>query len=165
MKLWLGRAVVLVVALLAWEAVARNLDPILYVGPSRLPAALGRVMSVRDLPPLGSHLWLTLGEVVVAFLLAVASGLWVGFVLGLQKTLGRIYEPLLAVLYAVPLHEVTACQQVMGVGPETWCARLACPGAGTWHFTIQADYGTSLAPASNTVDCVIADTPGGCACM
>ena len=47
MKLWLGRAVVLVVALLAWEAVARNLDPILYVGPSRLPAALGRVLSVR----------------------------------------------------------------------------------------------------------------------
>src|SRR5438105_812364 len=101
-KLWLGRAVVLVVALLAWEAVARNLAPSLYGGPSRLPAALGRVMSVRDLPPLGSHLWLTLGEVVAAFLLAVASGLWVGFVLGLQKTLGRIYEPLLAVLYAVP---------------------------------------------------------------
>lgn len=102
MKLWLGRAVVLVVALLAWEAAARNLDPILYVGPSRLPAALGRVLSVRDLPPLGSHLWLTLGEVVAAFLLAVVSGLWVGFVLGLQRTLGRIYEPLLAVLYAVP---------------------------------------------------------------
>ena len=42
--------------------------------------------------------WLT----SVGVLLAVAGGLWVGFLLGLRKTLGRIYEPLLAALYAVP---------------------------------------------------------------
>jgi ABC-type nitrate/sulfonate/bicarbonate transport system permease component len=46
--------------------------------------------------------WLTLGEIAAAYVLAVAGGLWVGFVLGLRKTLGRIYEPLLAALYAVP---------------------------------------------------------------
>jgi ABC-type nitrate/sulfonate/bicarbonate transport system permease component len=101
-KLWLWRAAVLVAALLAWEAAARMLNPVLYVAPSRLPAALGRIMNVRDLPPLGGHVWLTLCEIAAAFLLAVAVGLWVGFVLGLQRTLGRIYEPLLAVLYAVP---------------------------------------------------------------
>ncbi len=102
MKIWLWRALVLLAALVLWEAAARMLNPILYVGPSRLPPALGRVLATRDLPPLADHVWLTLAEIAAAYALAVAGGLWVGFLLGLRKTLGRIYEPLLAALYAVP---------------------------------------------------------------
>ena len=102
MKVWLWRATVLLATLAVWEASARMLNPLLYVGPSRLPAALGRVLATRDLPPLADHVWLTLGEIAAAYALAVAGGLWVGFVLGLRKTLGRIYEPLLAALFAVP---------------------------------------------------------------
>jgi ABC-type nitrate/sulfonate/bicarbonate transport system permease component len=101
-KIWLWRALVLLAGLVLWEAVARMLNPILYVGPSRLPAALGRVLATRDLPPLADHVWLTVAEIAAAYALAVAGGLWVGFLLGLRKTLGRIYEPLLAALYAVP---------------------------------------------------------------
>jgi ABC-type nitrate/sulfonate/bicarbonate transport system permease component len=99
---WLWRALVLLAALVLWEAAARMLNPILYVGPSRLPAAVGRVLATRDLPPLADHIGITLGEIAAAYVLAVAGGLWVGFLLGLRKTLGRIYEPLLAALYAVP---------------------------------------------------------------
>ena len=102
MSVWLWRAGILLVALALWEVAARMLDPILYVGPSRLPAALGRVLSTRDLPPLSGHLWLTLGEIAAAYALAIAGGLWVGFLLGLRQAVGRIYEPLLATLYAVP---------------------------------------------------------------
>ena len=102
MKVWLWRAAVLVGALVLWEAMARQLNPVLYVGPSRLPAALGRVLATRDLPPLPGHVWLTVGEIAAAYALAVAGGLWVGFLFGLRRTVGRIYEPLLATLYAVP---------------------------------------------------------------
>src|SRR6266511_3489123 len=89
-------------AIVAWEAVARPLNPVLYIAPSRLPAALVRMLNVRDLPPLPGHLWLTVTEIVAAYALALAAGLWLGFLLGLRRTLGRIYEPLLAALYAVP---------------------------------------------------------------
>jgi len=96
------RAAVLLAALAVWEIVARPLDPVLYVAPSRLPAALARMLSVKELPPLPGHVWLTFTEIAAAYALAVAAGLWLGFLLGLRRTLGRIYEPLLAALYAVP---------------------------------------------------------------
>ncbi len=96
------RAAILLGAIIAWEAVARPLNPVLYIAPSRLPAALVRMLNVRDLPPLPGHLWLTVTEIVAAYALALAAGLWLGFLLGLRRTLGRIYEPLLAALYAVP---------------------------------------------------------------
>src|SRR5262245_37691559 len=96
------RAAVLVGALVLWEVVARPLNPVLYIAPSRLPAALARMLSVRELPPLPEHVWLTTQEIVAAYALAVAAGLWLGFLLGLRRTVGRIYEPLLAALYAIP---------------------------------------------------------------
>ena len=102
MRIWLWRLGLLLIALTLWEAVARMLNPILYVGPSQLPGALARVLATRDLPPLPGHAWLTVSEIAAAYVLAVAGGLWVGFLLGLRQTVGRIYEPLLATLYAVP---------------------------------------------------------------
>jgi ABC-type nitrate/sulfonate/bicarbonate transport system permease component len=101
-KVFAWRLAVLVVVLALWEAVARPLNPVLWVAPSRLPAALARMLSVKDLPPLPEHVWLTFKEIVAAYALAVGAGLWLGFLLGLRPTLGRIYEPLLAALYAIP---------------------------------------------------------------
>ena len=102
MKVLAWRAAILLGSLIVWEAVARPLNPVLYIAPSRLPAALVRMLNVRDLPPLPGHVWLTVTEIVAAYALALAAGLWLGFLLGLRRTLGRIYEPLLAALYAVP---------------------------------------------------------------
>jgi len=96
------RAAVLVGLLAVWEALAAPLDPVLYVAPSALPGALLRVLSVQDLPPLPEHFWLTAREVAAAYGLAVAAGLWLGFLLGFWRSLGRIYEPILAALYAIP---------------------------------------------------------------
>jgi ABC-type nitrate/sulfonate/bicarbonate transport system permease component len=101
-KVFAWRLAVLLVVLALWEAVARPLNPVLWVAPSRLPAALARMLTVKDLPPLPEHVWLTFKEIVAAYALAVAAGLWLGFLLGLRPTLGRIYEPLLAALYAIP---------------------------------------------------------------
>ena len=102
MKVLAARLGVLVALLAAWELIARPLNPVLYVPPSRLPEALQRVLTVRELPPLPGHLWLTAGEIVAAYALAVAAGVWLGFLLGLKRAFGRVYEPLLAALYAVP---------------------------------------------------------------
>jgi len=96
------RAAVLLGLLAIWQLVAAGRNPVLYVAPSAIPGALVRVLSVQDLPPLPEHAWLTLREIVAAYALAVSAGLWLGFLLGLQKSLGRIYEPILAALYAIP---------------------------------------------------------------
>lgn len=102
MKVLLWRAAVVVAALAVWEAVAAPLNPILYIRPSSLPGALMRMWRVPELPPLSEHVWLTFKEIATAYLLAVAAGLWLGFLLGLRRSLGRVYEPLLAALYAIP---------------------------------------------------------------
>ena len=96
------RAGVLVGLLAVWQLAAAGRNPVLYVAPSAIPGALLRVLRVSDLPPLPEHVWLTVREIAAAYALAVAAGLWLGFLLGLWKTLGRIYEPILAALYAIP---------------------------------------------------------------
>ncbi len=102
MRLWAYRAIFLLGLLAVWEAVARPLNPILYVAPSALPAALLRVARGEDMPALPGHLWLTLQEIAAAYALAVVGGIWLGFLLGLRPLLGRIYEPILGALYAIP---------------------------------------------------------------
>ena len=102
MKVWAWRLAIAVAALALWEAVAAPLNPLFYVRPTALPGALVAMWRVPELPPLAEHVWLTLREIGAAYLLAVAAGLWLGFLLGLRRTVGRIYGPLVAALYAVP---------------------------------------------------------------
>jgi NitT/TauT family transport system permease protein len=101
-RVFLARAAVLAGALAVWEAVAAPLNPLLYVRPSALPGALRNVLMGRELPALSEHVGVTLREIAAAFLLAVVAGLWLGFVLGLRRRVGRVYEPMLAALYAIP---------------------------------------------------------------
>lgn len=102
MKVFLGRALVLVAALAVWELAAASLNPLLYVRPSSLPATVVRMWQAPEMPPLAPHAWLTVTEIVAAYLLAVGAGLWVGVLLGWQRTAERVYAPLLAALYAIP---------------------------------------------------------------
>jgi ABC-type nitrate/sulfonate/bicarbonate transport system permease component len=101
-KVVVWRVALLLAALLVWEIVCAPLNPLLYIRPSSLPAALVRMWRVPELPPLPQHVWLTLREILVAYGLALAAGIWLGFVLGLRRTVGRVYGPLLAALYAIP---------------------------------------------------------------
>ena len=96
------RAAIVLAVLVAWEAAARALDPLLYVPPSRVGPALVRLLALRSYPALPAHLWLTVREILVAYALAVSAGVATGFVLGLRPALGRVYAPLLGALYAVP---------------------------------------------------------------
>ena len=96
------RVAILVAALGAWEIVGHTANPALYVPPSAAVPALGRLLALDSYPDLAQHLLLTLREILVAYALAIAAGLGCGFVLGVNRLVGRAYGPILAALYAVP---------------------------------------------------------------
>ena len=96
------RAAVLVASLAAWELGARAANPLLYVPPSAGVPALGRLLALESYPDLPSSLLLTLREIAVAYAMAIAAGVGVGAVLGLNRLVGRAYGPIVAALYAVP---------------------------------------------------------------
>jgi NitT/TauT family transport system permease protein len=96
------RAAILVALLGAWEIVARTANPLLYVPPSAAVPALARLLALDSYPDLAEHLWLTLREILMAYVLAIAAGLGCGAALGLHRLVGRAYGPILAALYAVP---------------------------------------------------------------
>ena len=102
MRVALIRAAILVALVLAWELLARAANPLLYVPPSVVLPALGRLLALDAYPELPQSLLLTLREIVIAYALAIAAGLGCGFVLGLNRLVGRAYGPILAALYAVP---------------------------------------------------------------
>ena len=96
------RVAIVVVALGAWELVGRLGNPLLYVPPSAVLPALGRLLALESYPQLPEHLLLTLREIAVAYALAIGAGIGVGAALGLNRLVGRAYGPILAALYAVP---------------------------------------------------------------
>jgi len=102
MRILAARAALLALALAVWEVWARQQNPLLYVPPSRILPALGRLLRLESYPTLPSQLGLTVVEVLVAYALAVGLGLGLGFVLGLARHVGEVYEPILSALYAIP---------------------------------------------------------------
>jgi len=102
MKIAAIRLAIIVVLVAAWEAAARMSTPLLTAPPSLVVPALAGVLTLDTYPELPRHLLVTVREIAVAYALAVLAGLGSGFALGLYRTLGRAYGPILAALYAVP---------------------------------------------------------------
>ncbi len=96
------RVAILAAIVGAWEIVARLANPWLYVPPSAVAPALWSLVTLETYPDLPAHLALTLREIAVAYALAVGAGVGIGALLGLHRTLGRAYAPILGALYAVP---------------------------------------------------------------
>jgi NitT/TauT family transport system permease protein len=102
MRVLAFRSVIVIVLLLAWEGAARFSNPLLAPPPSLVLPALGEALTLQSYPELPRHLLFTAREIALAYALAVLAGLAIGFGLGLYRTLGRAYGPILAALYAVP---------------------------------------------------------------
>ena len=102
MRIAAVRLAIVVVLVVAWEAAARFSNPLLSAPPSLVLPALVQVLTLESYPELPRHLLVTAREIAVAYALAVLAGLGIGFALGLYRTLGRVYGPILAALYAVP---------------------------------------------------------------
>jgi ABC-type nitrate/sulfonate/bicarbonate transport system permease component len=96
------RVVILMAALATWEVWARAMNPLLYVPPSAVVPALGRLLALESYPELLPSLALTAREIVTAYAMAIAAGIGVGAALGLNRLVGKVYGPILAALYAVP---------------------------------------------------------------
>ena len=89
----------LVIFLIAWEIAGRLSNPILFAPPTRVAQAFVDLTESGRLP---RALMTTLVSLSVGFVLAVASGLVVGVLLGMNKTLARVVEPYIDAVYATP---------------------------------------------------------------
>ena len=97
---WLARLVVIALLFCLWEIAARwFVDPLFLSPPSRVIAALYTVFNTRGVP---AALRITLFELTVAFVLAVAIGLVLGLAIGLQPFARRSFFPIVLLLYGMP---------------------------------------------------------------
>jgi ABC-type nitrate/sulfonate/bicarbonate transport system permease component len=97
---WLMRLIVIAVLFALWEVAARFLvDPLFLSPPSQVIASLDKVFDTRGVP---AALQLTLFELTVAFVLAVAIGLALGLAIGLQPLVRRSFFPIVLLLYGMP---------------------------------------------------------------
>src|SRR3984893_3992478 len=84
----------------SWEIAARwFVDPLFLSPPSQVIASLDKVFSTRGVP---AALQLTLFELTVAFVLAVAIGLVLGLAIGLQPLVRRTFFPIVLLLFGMP---------------------------------------------------------------
>jgi NitT/TauT family transport system permease protein len=97
---WLARLIVIAALFLLWEVAARwFVDSLFLSPPSQVVASLDKVFSTRGVP---AALQLTLFELTVAFVLAVAIGLALGLAIGLQPLVRRSFFPIVLLLYGMP---------------------------------------------------------------
>jgi len=97
---WFARAIVIAALFAVWEIAARwFVDPLFLSPPSEVIASLDKVFGTRGVP---AALQLTLFELTVAFVLAVAIGLALGLAIGLQPLVRRSFFPIVLLLYGTP---------------------------------------------------------------
>jgi len=97
---WLARLIVIAALLALWEVAARFfVDPLFLSPPSQVIASLDKVFGTRGVP---AALQLTMFELAVAFVLAVAIGLALGLAIGLQPLVRRSFFPIVLMLYGMP---------------------------------------------------------------
>jgi ABC-type nitrate/sulfonate/bicarbonate transport system permease component len=89
-------------ALAIWFAVTgtHGISPLFLPAPGAVAAQLGRILRA---PTLGVDIAYTMGTFAAAYGLAVLAGLATGYVVSTRRFLTRVYEPLLASLYAIPI--------------------------------------------------------------
>jgi putative hydroxymethylpyrimidine transport system permease protein len=122
-----GPAAVLVVAAIAlWELVVRALDVPTYLWPA--PSVIAQTFET-DFDLLASASWVTGGEVVLGFAIALAAGLSIGIVLHLSATLRRGIYPILIASQSVPtvvLAPILVLVMGFGIGPKLAIIALFC---------------------------------------
>ena len=97
---WVARVAVIAALFVLWEVAARWLvDPLFLSPPSQVIASVDKVFSTRGVP---AALQVTLFELTVAFVLAVAIGLALGLAIGLQPLVRRSFFPIVLLLYGLP---------------------------------------------------------------
>ncbi len=95
-----ARLLVIAALLIGWEIAARwFVDPLFLSPPSRVIASLGALYATDGVP---AALQITLFELAVAFVIAVAIGLVLGLAIGLQPFVRLSVFPIVLLLYGMP---------------------------------------------------------------
>jgi putative hydroxymethylpyrimidine transport system permease protein len=129
---WLLPALIVCALLGLWQlaadwhvlADALGIEPFLIPSPSEIAQALWEDRSL-----LADNAWVTLQEVVLGFLCAVAAGLGFALLLHLSETLRRAFYPLLVASQTVPVIVVAPILVVwfgFGIGPKLAIIALIC---------------------------------------
>lgn len=95
------RVLILIVFLAIWEILARLgiISTFTFSSPSRI---VGTLVGLFQDGSLFSHLWVTVYEVIVSFLLASIIGLVIAIILWSSKLLSNIIDPYLTILNSLP---------------------------------------------------------------
>jgi NitT/TauT family transport system permease protein/putative hydroxymethylpyrimidine transport system permease protein len=111
-------------ASVGWLASALNLYDFLVPAPSDIATALWEDRSL-----LAEEGWVTLQEIVLGFLVALACGIGFAVVLHLRPTLRRAFYPLLVASQTVPIIVIAPILVVwfgFGIGPKLAIIALIC---------------------------------------
>jgi ABC-type nitrate/sulfonate/bicarbonate transport system permease component len=86
----------------AWWIVTatHRISPLFLPGPARVLTQIGRIVHA---PTLAVDIGFTAGTLLAAYVIAAIAGLTVGYLVSARRFLTRVYEPLLAGIYAVPI--------------------------------------------------------------
>jgi putative hydroxymethylpyrimidine transport system permease protein len=107
-----------------WISNALNIQDFLVPAPSDIATSLWRDRSL-----LGDDAWVTLREVLLGFLCALAAGLGFAIVLHLSDTLRRAFYPLLVASQTIPPVAIAPILVVwfgFGLGPKVLLIALVC---------------------------------------
>jgi ABC-type nitrate/sulfonate/bicarbonate transport system permease component len=107
-----------------WIASALNIQDFLVPAPSDIASSLWRDRSL-----LADDAWVTLREVLLGFLCALAAGLAFAIVLHLSDTLRRAFYPLLVASQTIPPVAIAPILVVwfgFGLGPKVLLIALVC---------------------------------------
>lgn len=100
LAVFIGRVVVLVVLLSAWQLASGHLlDEFWISKPTKVAKQLYDWFADGSIY---NHLWITCQETAYGFLIGTVVAVFAGLVLGMNRSLGRIFDPFLNSFYGLP---------------------------------------------------------------
>lgn len=98
---WIGRIAVITIILGAWEIFSslRVIDPFFFSSPS---AIIKTIISLANQGNLFIHIWTSLYETMIGFVIATALGFGIAVALWWSKRLHKVLEPYLIILNSLP---------------------------------------------------------------
>jgi NitT/TauT family transport system permease protein/putative hydroxymethylpyrimidine transport system permease protein len=132
MRRWVLPALLIAGLIGAWQLAASsgaiadvlNLDPILIPSPAEIATALWDNRSL-----IAENAWVTMKEIVLGFLIGLALGLGLGFLLRPFETLRLTFYPLIVASQAIPIIVFAPILVVWfgyGIGPKLAVVALVC---------------------------------------
>ena len=98
---WLGRIAVISIFLGVWELLSslRIIDPFFFSSPSAIVKTIASLASEGNL---FVHIWTSLYETIIGFIIATALGFIIAVALWWSERLHKVFEPYLIILNSLP---------------------------------------------------------------